>query len=359
MLSVPLPFLVSLLLLVMAIGLFLSRAKRNSLATLFLLMCAGSTALAGVRWMLDWAFLQTLQPIVASGIPVIAWYAFTRARDGQTLTWRHAVAPAAITLSSLTAYWWTPPLDLMLTGLFTFYGIALCRSALGSQRETLNISLTEVSRARLTTWLAGSALLFSAAVDGAVTLDFLLWGGTHALFIINMGHVVLIPTLAMAVIWISLHTQVDTQLKDRPTCLEQAGAGVEKRSDEAIYDDAPQIMMKLEAVVTEQQLYLDTNLTLAKLARKSGVPSRLISNAVNKTCQLNVSQWINRYRIQYAKHLLATTVLPVTVIYLDAGFQTKSNFHREFSRQVGCTPSAYRKEHTISANDVQDTVANN
>jgi len=69
----------------------------------------------------------------------------------------------------------------------------------------------------------------------------------------------------------------------------------------------------------------------------------MISTAVNRLYQQNISQWVNRFRIEHAKQLLTSTQLPITEIFLESGFQTKSNFHREFSRLVGCTPSAYRE----------------
>ena len=45
----------------------------------------------------------------------------------------------------------------------------------------------------------------------------------------------------------------------------------------------------------------------------------------------------------HAKRLLASSDLPVTAILFDVGFQTKSNFNREFLRVTGMTPSDYRR----------------
>ena len=59
----------------------------------------------------------------------------------------------------------------------------------------------------------------------------------------------------------------------------------------------------------------------------------------------NVSQVLNEYRIEEAKRLLARSDLPVTTILFEVGFQTKSNFNREFLRVAGMTPSDYRRVH--------------
>ncbi|MGE9553525.1 helix-turn-helix domain-containing protein, partial [Erwinia amylovora] len=65
--------------------------------------------------------------------------------------------------------------------------------------------------------------------------------------------------------------------------------------------------------------------------------------AVNLTRGCNVSQWINGFRIDFAQQLLRNTALPVTEVMLEAGFVTKSNFHREFLRISGITPTDYRR----------------
>ncbi len=52
---------------------------------------------------------------------------------------------------------------------------------------------------------------------------------------------------------------------------------------------------------------------------------------------------MNEYRIAEARRLLRETDLAVTQVMLEAGFQTKSNFNREFLRATGKTPSDFRR----------------
>ncbi len=97
--------------------------------------------------------------------------------------------------------------------------------------------------------------------------------------------------------------------------------------------------------VLAQDLYLDPNLNLAKLARKVGTPTRQVSRQINQKTGLNVSQYINGFRIRQACELLSQTDKPVTQIMYDAGFQTKSNFNREFLRLTKLSPSQWRMRH--------------
>ena len=96
----------------------------------------------------------------------------------------------------------------------------------------------------------------------------------------------------------------------------------------------------------ERHLFRDPDLTLSRIARRAGIPARQISGAVNRLERRNVSQLVNGYRIEAAKRLLAQTDMPVTAVMFEAGFQTKSNFNREFLRVTGSSPSEFRRAAT-------------
>ncbi|MDO5612907.1 MAG: AraC family transcriptional regulator [Paracoccus sp. (in: a-proteobacteria)] len=86
--------------------------------------------------------------------------------------------------------------------------------------------------------------------------------------------------------------------------------------------------------------YLDPNLTLARLARRMRLPEKRLSAAVNRATGGNVSRHINGWRIRHACGLIEGGA-SVTQALLDSGFNTKSNFNREFLRVTGTTPSQW------------------
>jgi len=102
------------------------------------------------------------------------------------------------------------------------------------------------------------------------------------------------------------------------------------------------VMASIDDLMRTQKLYRDENLTLDRLARKAGIPARRISMAINRLASRNVSQYVNDHRVAEACRLLAGTEQPITMVMFEAGFQTKSNFNREFQRVVGTSPSAWR-----------------
>lgn len=105
-----------------------------------------------------------------------------------------------------------------------------------------------------------------------------------------------------------------------------------------------EVMQTLHALMKDKELFRDSNLTLARVAKRLSVPARDLSGAINRTTEENFSRFINGYRIAYAKRALLETGLPVTEVMFEAGFLSKSNFNTEFRRVTGQTPSQFRSK---------------
>jgi AraC-like DNA-binding protein len=96
----------------------------------------------------------------------------------------------------------------------------------------------------------------------------------------------------------------------------------------------------LQTLLRKDPLFLDPDLTLSRLARRLQVPVKDLSNAINQICGENVSRFVNRHRIAHACELLKQGQ-SITSALFDSGFQTKSNFNREFLRLKGCSPKIW------------------
>lgn len=103
------------------------------------------------------------------------------------------------------------------------------------------------------------------------------------------------------------------------------------------------LLRKLDQLMTDQKMFTDPDLTLARLGRRLHCPARSVSKAVNRVHGENISRYINGFRVRHAAILLTSTDLPVTDIMLEVGFQSKSSFNTEFRRLTGHTPSAYKR----------------
>ena len=102
------------------------------------------------------------------------------------------------------------------------------------------------------------------------------------------------------------------------------------------------LMRSLDSIMKDKELFRDSNLTLARVAKRLSVPARDLSGAINRVTAENFSRFINGYRISYARDALLETDLPVTEVMFEAGFLSKSSFNTEFRRVTGLTPSQFR-----------------
>lgn len=101
---------------------------------------------------------------------------------------------------------------------------------------------------------------------------------------------------------------------------------------------------QLETYMAEARPWLDPELTVARLARKLGLPQRTVSEIVNDQYETSVSRWINGWRVAEAQRLIrAAPERPLVELMLDCGFQTRSNFNKAFKDITAETPSEWRK----------------
>ncbi|HKR77972.1 MAG TPA: AraC family transcriptional regulator [Rhodanobacter sp.] len=92
-------------------------------------------------------------------------------------------------------------------------------------------------------------------------------------------------------------------------------------------------------------LYLEPALTIGQVAKRSGYPEYLVSTVINRRFGGTFWDYINRLRVEAARACLADAgdTRSILDIAYACGFTSKSTFNAAFKRQLGETPSAYRK----------------
>jgi len=104
---------------------------------------------------------------------------------------------------------------------------------------------------------------------------------------------------------------------------------------------------KLKNLMENDKLYLDPNLKIRDLSSRTGIPEKIISQLINDVLNENFKSFVNRYRIEEAKLLLADpdnrNFVLLKIIY-DAGFNSKSVFNTAFKKHTGMTPREFRKK---------------
>ncbi|WP_312216291.1 helix-turn-helix domain-containing protein [Pantoea vagans] len=330
--SVPYPVL-TLLALTLLLAKALFPANQRHRGTLFFLSaCILLITISTLRWEYNDVFLRNIQSCLAMILPPVAWHSFiSMARISRQRYLIQLLVPVTLALCIKLA--WPSSTDWLLILLFTGYGCSLLNAARQGERLLTSCRLDDLVQTKRMAFLAGGVLCLSAFTDMLIVFDFDMTGGKLAPDIVVISQTILLPFIGAAILAAGKRVEsTDTSEETVLPCPPPAEAEV------------PQTFNMLEKKVLESQLYLNPDLTLALLARKTGIPARQLSGAVNAASQGNVSQWINGFRIEKAKELLVNTPLPVTEIMLESGFTTKSNFNREFQRIVGASPTAFRQQ---------------
>ena len=341
--SIPLPFVITLLLIILAMTSWLQLKEKGKWAYLFIGLNAVTSAIVGMRWSFDMHALAKLQPILASLLPYSAWLCFTKVNHLHRFSALHALGPALICIAVLQPIFLWLSVDILLTLLFIGYAINLLKDSFNKENILEDVRLSEWVSAIRAQRIAGFILLFSAFIDALMTANIHYFDGQHTHFILAMGYAVLIPILAGTVVVISSVTHPINQKIKVTEAIKDTTTEVNNNQVEMDTAAAQIIIQQFEQLMLEKQSYLDPDLTLNRLARKLIIPARQVSTAVNLIYKQNISKVINSYRIEFAKSKLATTEESITQIYLSSGFHTKSNFNREFTRITKLTPSQFRE----------------
>lgn len=102
--------------------------------------------------------------------------------------------------------------------------------------------------------------------------------------------------------------------------------------------------------VEKENPYLNPDITLADLAHQVAMTPREVSELLNGALGVHFFDFVNGYRVEYAKILLVEDPKrPIMQILLDSGFNSKSSFNTAFKKHVGLTPSAFRAQGTDPA----------
>lgn len=103
----------------------------------------------------------------------------------------------------------------------------------------------------------------------------------------------------------------------------------------------------MSGVVWDIKKYLEenavNNITLPDVAERFHMSLYYLSHSFKKITGYSIKQYLMLCRLSIARELLCSTDYNIIEIALRSGFSDHSNFTRYFLREIGCTPSDYRK----------------
>ena len=139
----------------------------------------------------------------------------------------------------------------------------------------------------------------------------------------------------------SLHEEMKQPLiGDEGNDSAVSGIATPSEKSRRIYNEVCRLM-------EEERLYTDSQLNRESLAQMVGTNKSYLTNIISECSGgMNLSQFINQYRLQEAIRMLSDKQhidYPLKQLAADFGFGSISTFYKLFQDKVGMSPSAYRK----------------
>lgn len=170
----------------------------------------------------------------------------------------------------------------------------------------------------------------------------LLAGLSLAIFVYAVSFIVLLD-------WQNYLLQLQPDFRQQQSVSQQATEGtattaaISARSPKLDPDTARLVYEELLQKVQQRQLWRQPLCRLADLSAATGLAEHYLSYVINLQAGCNSQIWINRFRVDAARQLLAESDLPVLEIGLQVGFNSKATFNRVFKDLTGETPTTLRQ----------------
>jgi AraC-like DNA-binding protein len=111
-------------------------------------------------------------------------------------------------------------------------------------------------------------------------------------------------------------------------------------------EEASELRTALVDTMEREQLYKDSDLTLADLADRLDTTPHKLSEVLNAELGQTFYDFVNGYRVRDVQRRIAddsSRNLKILALAMDAGFASKSTFNAVFRQHTGVTPSSYRR----------------
>jgi len=135
-----------------------------------------------------------------------------------------------------------------------------------------------------------------------------------------------------------------------PETVDQATTRNNKSAQDGDLDPAirAELFESVKMQIESEQLFLDSKLTLADLAKATGLNKHHLSEVLNRHAGKNFYEFINSYRVGFVrKSLEEKPDQKILDIAFEAGFSSKSTFNAIFKQFTGQTPTQYRDAMTV------------
>lgn len=179
---------------------------------------------------------------------------------------------------------------------------------------------------------------------------FILWKGIFVsgyLFGLFSGQLATAFKIFVEIAFLFYASMIAYKGLQMPNVVLSAGEGAAYQNSPLTADDRATMLQKLDRVMSDDRAWQDPELTLGQLAAMAGIPPYHLSQLLNTVIRRNFYNYVNSFRIEAAKVVLADPArqdMTILEVLYDVGFSSKSVFNAAFKKETGLTPTAYRKK---------------
>ncbi|MGN7889852.1 helix-turn-helix domain-containing protein [Dyadobacter endophyticus] len=134
--------------------------------------------------------------------------------------------------------------------------------------------------------------------------------------------------------------------KQHPDTVSESEQSVSQKKKTISDEKIALFHQRLLAIMETERPYMDSEITLPKLARMIFLNTYQTSYLINSGFNENFYNFINRYRLENCKKMLAGSEfdhLSILDIAFESGFNSKTSFNTAFKRYTGCSPREFRE----------------
>lgn len=105
---------------------------------------------------------------------------------------------------------------------------------------------------------------------------------------------------------------------------------------------------RIQSILRYIASHFNTRIFLQECAEELKLNPSYLSRFFKKCMGITFQDYVKNSRIEKSKILLLSSQTPITEICYEAGFTDISTFNKLFRASVGCSPTRYRKDNTIT-----------
>ncbi|MTI31606.1 helix-turn-helix domain-containing protein [Xanthovirga aplysinae] len=244
--------------------------------------------------------------------------------------------------------------SILIYTIFTFI-------KLSNYRRLLKAGLENYSSEVPLFWLSFLTFFFSA-----LFFFYLILGGINAFTfserfdISSLSHIGL-TILAYVVSYFGLRqtnltSSEKIEKQEHDNLVESISSGLKNKFSS---EEAEDIMQELKDLMEKEEPYLNPELTLGNLANRINISKYDLTYLLNNHLGKNFFAFVNEFRLRAVIRKLENSEnnhLTIISIAYDCGFNSKSSFNTLFKKQLGLTPSEYRKKMGTSPNNKSERI---